>query len=239
MGEPIYVETRIRGAVAQVWELSQEPSQHSRWDLRFGTITYLPRPDPRQPQDFRYALGFGPLVIDGVGRSLGERAGDDGRGTSVLGFWSDHPLSLIARGKGYWRYVPTASGVRFLTGYDYAPRWGRLGELIDDLAFRPAIGWGTAWSFDRLRLWIERGQTPERSLQLAAADVVGRSLVAAVVVGGVVPRTRAKPVLIAAAVLAVQALPRPARVPSARRCLRRAPDALGASEPDRLAEVAA
>lgn len=29
--------------------------------------------------------------------------------------------------------------------------------------FHPLIGWATAWSFDRLRLWIERGIPPEVS----------------------------------------------------------------------------
>ncbi|MFN0090888.1 MAG: hypothetical protein ACKVWR_11560 [Acidimicrobiales bacterium] len=42
--------------------------------------------------------------------------------------------------------------MRFLTRYDYRPRWGRLGGLVDRWLFRPVFGWATAWSFDRLRL---------------------------------------------------------------------------------------
>lgn len=55
---------------------------------------------------------------------------------------SRHPLSLLAEGSGYWRYVPGPDGtVRFLTGYDYRPRWGRAGALVDRLVFRPLMGW--------------------------------------------------------------------------------------------------
>jgi hypothetical protein len=43
--------------------------------------------------------------------------------------------------------------VRFLTGYDYGTRFGLPGQVIDRLALRPLLGWATAWSFDRLRLW--------------------------------------------------------------------------------------
>jgi hypothetical protein len=35
------------------------------------------------------------------------------------------------------------------------------GRVFDRLVFRPLMGWATAWSFDRLRLWIERGLEPE------------------------------------------------------------------------------
>ncbi|WJH35478.1 DoxX-like family protein [Paenibacillus sp. CC-CFT747] len=36
---------------------------------------------------------------------------------------------------------------------------------MDRLLFRPLMGWATAWSFDCLRLWIERGIAPAVSLQ--------------------------------------------------------------------------
>jgi uncharacterized membrane protein YphA (DoxX/SURF4 family) len=35
--------------------------------------------------------------------------------------------------------------------------------------FRPLFGWATAWSFDRLRLWLEDGVAPERSRDQAVA----------------------------------------------------------------------
>jgi hypothetical protein len=48
--------------------------------------------------------------------------------------------------------------VRFSTGYDYTPGWG---TLLDRLMMRPVVGWMTAWSFDRLRIWAETGVEPE------------------------------------------------------------------------------
>lgn len=66
-------------------------------------------------------------------------------------------LSPIRSGRGYWRYIPTPDDVRFITGYDYEPGWGPL-----DVIVRPLLGWATAWSFDRLRIWLEGGPQPER-----------------------------------------------------------------------------
>ena len=78
-------------------------------------------------------------------------------------------MSLIREGSGYWRYVPTGDGIRFLTWYDYRTRFGPFGRVIDRLIFRPLMGWATAWSFDRLRLWIERGIDPALSMQRSLA----------------------------------------------------------------------
>jgi DoxX-like family len=68
--------------------------------------------------------------------------------------------------------VPTDDGVRFLTRFDYLTRWGRLGERVDRMVFRPLFGWATAWSFDRLRLWLEDGSPPERTRDQAIAHAV-------------------------------------------------------------------
>lgn len=162
MSPPIYVETLIRGSLDEVWAKTQEPALHQRWDLRFTSIDYLPRPDLAAPQRFRYTtrIGFG-LAISGEGETTATREGLGGRRTSALTFWSAHPLSLIRRGAGYWQYTPTAEGVRFVTRYDYDVRFGAAGRLLNRLVFRPLIGWATAWSFDRLRLWIEQGVSPE------------------------------------------------------------------------------
>src|SRR5439155_26560914 len=107
-----------------------------------------------EPQRFRYStrIGFG-LKIDGKGESTGTREDGTGIRTSALKFWSSDPKSLIKEGSGYWRYVPALGGVRFLTWYDYRTSCGLAGGLIDRIVFRPLIGWATAWSFDRLRLW--------------------------------------------------------------------------------------
>ena len=75
--------------------------------------------------------------------------------TSALRFGSESPISIIRAGSGYWKYVPTGDGIRFLTAYDYRTRFGIVGRLADRVAFRPLLGWATAWSFDRLRLWLE------------------------------------------------------------------------------------
>ena len=162
---PIYVEILIRAPLEELWTRTQRPDLHQRWDLRFSRIEYLPRPDEAAPQRFLYAtrIGLG-LEVRGEGESIGEKDSSDGSRTSALRFWSNDGRALIREGSGYWRYVPTAEGVRFITSYDYEARFGRLGRLVD-LAFRPLLGWATAWSFDRLRLWLEEEIPPERSLR--------------------------------------------------------------------------
>ena len=132
----------------------------------FTTIDYLPRDSEAEPQKFLYStrIGFG-LKFNGEGESTGTREDVTGVRTSALSFWSSDPKSLIKDGSGYWRYHATASGSRFLTWYDYRTRFGTVGQAIDRFVFRPLIGWATAWSFDRLRLWLETGLTPEESLR--------------------------------------------------------------------------
>lgn len=113
---------------------------------------------------FRYELGIPGHVIPGrviagTGTSIGERRRPDGSRTSALRFTTADRLSTLGDGRGSWRYVPTPEGVRFITGYDYAPGWGRL---LDRMGIRWLLGWLTAWSFDRLRIWAETGQPPEQ-----------------------------------------------------------------------------
>lgn len=190
----IYVESRIHGSVDEIWRLTQTPELHARWDLRFSDIEYLPRPDPAQPQRFLYAtrIGFG-MTIRGEGETVGERQGDSGERTSALKFWSEDPRSLIREGAGYWRYVPTPDGVRFFTSYDYRVRFGVLGRWFDALVFRPIMHWATAWSFDRLRLWIEKGIDPALSLQLWLIHLVARVALAFIwVYHGAVPKLLAR-----------------------------------------------
>jgi hypothetical protein len=161
VARPIYVEITIRAPLDEVWRVTQEPAQHGRWDLRFTRIDYLPRAEG-EPQRFLYAtrIGLG-LEIRGEGESVGEKDARDGSRTSALTFGSDDPRSLIHRGSGYWRYVPVGEGTRFITRYDYETRFGAAGRVFDAAVFRPLLGWATAWSFDRLRLWLEDGVTPE------------------------------------------------------------------------------
>jgi hypothetical protein len=44
----IYVEIFIRGQLDDVWEKTQTPELHQRWDLRFTKIAYLPLTQPQR-----------------------------------------------------------------------------------------------------------------------------------------------------------------------------------------------
>jgi hypothetical protein len=188
----IYVEIEIQDDLDHVWLLTQDPAFHERWDLRFSRIHYLPRSSSTEPQQFHYEtrIGFG-LSIKGTGESIGQRASAVGDTTSSLKFASADPKSLIDEGSGYWRYVPTKSGLRFLTWYDYTVRFGVVGRLADRLVFRPLMGWATAWSFDRLRIWAETGRPPESTLAFSLIHAVARLSMATIWIWhGLVPKLR-------------------------------------------------
>jgi hypothetical protein len=206
----IYVEAFIRADLGDVWLHTKDPVLHARWDLRFTRI------DHRSAARFRYRTTVLPGVhIDGFGVTAGERNGPDGTAVSVLRFGSDDRRSLIARGGGYWRYVPVPGGVRFLTAYDYRPRWGAAGRFADR-AFRPVFGWATAWSFDRLRLWLDCGVSPAASRWCWLAETAARIGLAATAV-----RLGPVPLLLALV------LPPSRWTPAARRCLRHPPTPKG------------
>jgi hypothetical protein len=175
----IYVEIFISGDIEKVWKHTQRPELHEPWDLRFTEIQYLPRASEAAPQQFNYItrIGFG-LKIVGRGESTGNCEEETGVRTSALKFWSADTKSLIEEGSGYWQYIPTKNGVRFLTWYDYRTRFGAIGHLIDRALFRPLLGWATAWSFDRLRLRIDKGLEPRVALRLAAIHVCSRLAIA-------------------------------------------------------------
>jgi uncharacterized membrane protein YphA (DoxX/SURF4 family) len=154
-----------------LWQKTQVTQEHVRWDLRFSNIAYLPKNGPEEPQRFRYAtrIGFGKEIV-GWGETIAQC---DGRGSS-LRFGSDDKLSLIREGSGCWIYKPKDERVAFETVYDYGVRYGRLGLLLDRIVFRPLMIWATRWSFDRLRLWIEHGITPELARRLWTIKVTTR-----------------------------------------------------------------
>lgn len=162
--KPIYVRSDIETTMDEIWEYSQNPNLHTVWDLRFTEISYLERKE-NEPQRFLYKtkIGFG-LEIAGKGESTGEICKDTGERISSLKFWTKHPLSLIRFGRGYWKYTQQAEKVVFETQYDYETSFGKFGEVLDTLLFRPLIGWATAWSFDSLKLWLEKGYHPRLSL---------------------------------------------------------------------------
>lgn len=154
----IYVEIAIAADPEAVWALTQDPAAHGRWDLRFSEIVPAGRTDDGAAR-FTYTRRVPFHTVHGSGVSIGERSRPDGSRTSALRFATADRLSPIRAGRGFWRYVPTGEGTTaFLTGYDYMPGWGALPDLI----VRPVLGWATAWSFDRLRIWIERGEAPEQ-----------------------------------------------------------------------------
>jgi hypothetical protein len=155
----VYVETLIGAPIDRVWELTQDPKLHSRWDLRFTQITPLPGTLGSGGYRFRYERRIPLHTIVGTGTSLGERESADGTRTSALRFSTDDRLSPLGEGRGYWRYTPVEGGTLFVTGFDFAPGWG---GLVDRLVMRRLVGWMTAWSFDRLRIWAESGVEPER-----------------------------------------------------------------------------
>ena len=171
----IYVESFIHAPIGEVWEKTQSPELHTAWDLRFSDISYLPRANESEVQRFRYRtrLGFG-IDISGEGESVGEHQASTGVRTSALRFWSHDPKSLIEEGSGYWKYTPQNGGVQFVTLYDYRTRFGALGRFFDRLVFRPLMAWSTAWSFDRLRLWVERGIDPATSRQRMLIHAISR-----------------------------------------------------------------
>ena len=143
----IYVEILVRAPMDELWAHTQTPSLHEQWDLRFSTIDYLPKAAGTNLQRFRYTtrIGFG-LEVRGDGETIGERDLGDGSRSSALKFASEQPASLIREGSGYWKYIPTSNGIRFLTWYDYRTRFGVVGAAFDRLIFRPLLGWATACS---------------------------------------------------------------------------------------------
>lgn len=186
----IYVEIFIRTPMDALWAHTQTPAMHAQWDLRFSQIDYLPRASESHPQRFRYAtrIGFG-YTVSGEGETVGERRLPDGSASSALTFASAESLSIIREGSGYWKYIPTADGIRFLTRYDYQTRFGGAGAVFDRLVFRSLMGWATAWSFDRLRLWLESRVDPALALRQTVVHAVARVSMAAIVAyQGLVPK---------------------------------------------------
>jgi hypothetical protein len=183
----------------RLWQLTQTPEFHQLWDLRFSEIQYLPRADSTEPQQFLYRtrIGFG-VAINGRGETAGSHGSLGGQRSSALKFWSDDPRSLIRKGSGYWKYIPLQceglvkpddSCVRFVTGYDYDVRFGAFGRIVDRTIFRPLIGWATAWSFDRLRLWIETGAEPAGVMRRSLIYAIARSALGLVwLYQGVMPK---------------------------------------------------
>lgn len=152
----IYVETSIRADISAVWQATQDPGEHVRWDVRFTRISPTGVTGDAATT-FAYERRVPFHTVRGTGVSIGEKNSLDGTRTSALRFHTTDRVSPIAAGRGYWRYIPDGQVTVFVTGYDYNPGWGAV-----DVIVRPVLGWATAWSFDRLRIWMETGIPPER-----------------------------------------------------------------------------
>lgn len=187
--KPIYVEVSIDTSMDRLWEYTQNPKKHEKWDLRFSKIKYL-RNKKDEPQRFFYEtnIGFG-LAVSGTGETVAELKKDTGIRISSLRFGTDHPLSIIKEGRGYWKYIQTKKGVTFLTQYDYDVNHGRVGKVIDRLVFRPLLGWATAWSFDALKTWLEKGDHPGQLLRQFIMYWISCAVIAVVwIYQGLVPK---------------------------------------------------
>lgn len=241
----IYVETLIGASLEEVWDLSQNPEHHPRWDLRFSSIVPVST-GYQEVTHFRYGFNLPLYTITGMGVSLGHRFRADGQATSVLKFSTANPLSPIRKGSGYWRYVPTDGGTRFITGYDYDPGLGDIGRILDSHLIRPVLGWATAVSFDRLRLWAETGQDPATSRSRWILDGIARTVTligAATALRGALFQPGHHRILHVAAssatIAAVILLPAHRSVPRARRCLRRPLGKKAATAPSTLVTLPA
>lgn len=237
---PLYIEAHIRASLERVWELSQDPQKHPRWDLRFSRIIPIDEDEQHQLR-FRYEFRLPLHTIKGTGTSLGHRERGDGQATSVLKFDTADALSPIGRGSGYWRYIPSHNGVRFITGYNYEPGMGVLGKAFDASVIRPALGWATALSFDRLRLWAESEVYPQTSRNrwfLDAASRIGGVMVGFGLIRGAILGDRPAMAPVGAAAILISCFAKPHwSVPRAGRCLRQAPDARSAQAPSALADL--
>ena len=150
----IVVEAIIPASVETVWERTQEPELHTLWDIRFSHIAYLPEKDERgfNLMDYRTKIGFG-IEVAGIGRYLQNTPPKH----STFEFESSDWKSIITVGRGIWQYKPCTEGTYFRTVYDYETRYGRVGNFIDRILFRPVMQLATEWGFETLRLWCADG----------------------------------------------------------------------------------
>ncbi|MFD7521895.1 DoxX-like family protein [Paenibacillus chitinolyticus] len=188
--KPIYVELDIQTDMETLWKATQTPELHQQWDLRFTEITYLPRSGDREPQRFHYRtrIGFG-MNIAGTGETKAKTNLLTGERISGLKFGSPQRISLIRSGSGYWKYSLKGGSVTFATRYTYDTRFGATGRLFDRCLFRPLFGYATAWSFDMLRIWLEKGIPPSVSIQRALMHYFSAGLLALLwVYQGLVPK---------------------------------------------------
>ena len=158
--KPIYVEIPINTTIDNVWDASQKPDMHEQWDLRFSSITYLPK-EEGEPQSFTYSRTVGPFIKSKDGGKVSApfiKRMDPELLLYILERINGSPLSVKDGVIGNMNN--RRNGVKFLTQYDYDVNFGRAGKIADKFIFRPLIGWATALSFDVLKRWLEKGEAP-------------------------------------------------------------------------------
>lgn len=171
MSNKIVVESLVRTTVEDIWEKTQNPENHIKWDIRFDSITYLKDDGDDDFSKLKYVttVGFG-MKIEGEGKYLHNEKFKQ----STFEFWSDDPKSLIKHGKGIWLYKQEGEKVYFKTVFDYSVKYGSLGRLIDRI-FRPMFCYATEFSFENLRSWCE-GRKPSNELSKSYLSFVRQFL---------------------------------------------------------------
>ena len=107
----IVVEAIITTAVEVVWDRTQTPSEHVRWDIRFDSIDYLDRFDARGFRLMDYRTSVASASCARIGRYLRTFG-------QALTFGSRRPIGVDHhRGRGIWLYEPCAEGL-FQDGVD-------------------------------------------------------------------------------------------------------------------------
>lgn len=81
-GHQIYVEVLVRAELETLWQLTQDPARHPRWDLRFSAIVPTTGLDSGGSR-FIYERRLPLHTIRGTGTSLGESHRPDGTRTSA------------------------------------------------------------------------------------------------------------------------------------------------------------
>ncbi len=188
--KPVYVELYINAKFSDLWEYTQNPEKQQQWDLRFSEITPISQEDETNGQLLEYRKNIAPGVnVIGRGKAKEARFEETGENSHTLTFWSDQLFSPIKSGSGLWIYGLNDSGFHFKTWFDYQTRFGLFGRFLDTILFRPLLGWATAWSFDCLRLWLEKNIHPKTSLRLYLAHMLIATFLAfAWIYQGLVPK---------------------------------------------------
>lgn len=173
----LYVEARIRADMDDLWSRTQDPAQHRRWDLRFTEIDYLPRTEG-EPQRFRYAVRvLALLTVSGTGVTAANGSAPTATAPPPCASSRRTRSARSPAAAATGATCPTRTACVSSPATTTGPAGGVLGALADRLVFRPLMGWATAWSFDRLRLWLERDIGPERARADWLAELAARALV--------------------------------------------------------------